>query len=746
MFSRKQILFCFFLILGSVSLSADFGGRDKITWATLIAQNPFVYGEYKMKLEKAQKILNDAKAQKFIKSVLKDPSSLVDMSALDEIFIVFGLLDGVERLESIKEDIKDDEGKLFIKKVLSDHSLLRDPDVKIVERKMSNRVSLARALKRIQDDIRDQETKILVSSWLENTKLLEDPDVIDQAKTIRRRVAFVKKLVKIQKKIRDQETKKLVESWLKNTKLLDDLSACEEAGKILNRVFLVEVLVSIENKATNDEQKLLIKKWLANTPLLDDPEVFESACQVCNQVMLAYKKNRLVSLKKAKDAGIIFYTIYRKMMFVRAIDRGEAAGWAQRVLNFVGLMSYMGAEAYERYLKAGESVFGGIGSFLQNPDVAGSFSYRVSKIASDDVSSFINQKFHDEFTSEKNVLTDKKTYEEIAEEQSKKLREEGFHGKELNFFDAFDSHLNRLLEKKVNHLLKTVKIPYIFRKILWKNGSMNFVRRMLLFKVFPTFVYYQGKVWFGGYKDKGDRIAFKKYIPFKEAVKSVGSSLQLKLSHSIVSFFNHKSGPGEKGLLDITKNLTFGLVGPNIIPFVFKLFSPYAFIALSKKIRPGFLTNADYEIKKTKKAQITYESIKYCSKAVSTFLLTKVLRKVRPGVVSWAGKKVRKFLRFLSRRGWIDKYLVDMLDYGQMGSNAAGMLAGMVGSSLYNIIWTTDNTITDYDQEEAYEEMVSTGDGFRFFDYILAAWIGNYIGREVATWSYDKLVKARAFE
>ena len=410
MFGHKKNLFCFFLVLGSVSLSADFGGREKITWATLIAQNPFVYADYKKKLEKAQKILNDEKAKKFIKLILKDPSPMVlDASVRDELDTVFGLLESVERLEEIKADIKDDGGKRFIKKVLSDHKLLRNPDVKITEKKMFNRVLLARRLKRIESYIRDQETKTLVSSWLENTKLLEDRDAIDKANTIIRRVRIVRRLIEIQKKIRDQETKKLVDSWLKNTKLLDDLIACEEANKIFNRVFLVEALASIENKATNDEQRRLIKKWLSNTTLLDDPGTYQSACQICSQVMLAYKKNRLVSLKKAKDAGIIFYTIYRKMMFVRAIDRGEAAGWVQRALNFVGLMSYMGAEAYERYLRAGGDVLGGVGSFLQNPDVAGSLSYRVSKIASDDVSSFINQKFHDEFTSAENVLIDKKT-------------------------------------------------------------------------------------------------------------------------------------------------------------------------------------------------------------------------------------------------------------------------------------------------------------------------------------------------
>jgi hypothetical protein len=751
-FTKSIVLFVALCGVGVAGISAV-----SDPWAKMPAV-PYQY--YKVRLDSAKKILSDDESLEFIQSVLEKPEMLVgDYALLGKLELLFARADTIQSLKAVQEDIIDDETKELVGRWLNDHSLLKDRTEFMRAKNIIKRIEVLRELDLIKNSVRDPETVKLIDEWIKNPTLLDDPARRNKARVIKRRIKMVKDLLKILDDIRDPESKKLVNSWLINTVLLDDRSNYSHALQIISRVDLVLQLVSLQSDVENPEDKKKVENWLANTVLLDDPVERDLADDVVMRAAERSRLNTLSKLKRNKTAAIIFYTIYRKMTFVRELDRGEGLGYAQSMVNALAMIGYFGTEMFQMFLEAGGEPFTMLASCVTRPNFLGGIVGTAGAIARDEASSYINReigkecrdKFKEKFPSgvKSTKQERKQLYEEAKTSISDRVRNEGCPGMDLDFFSAFDAYLDRLLERRVDRVLESVHIPSLIRSV-WKNKIIGFTRKMFLFKIAPPSIYWIGKRALQGKDVAGEYFGF---VPLKEGVKSIAYSLRGKLESEIVNFMNGKTNSDGKGLLDITKEHTFGIFGPPLVPFLLRLSVPYVVLSLTSKLKKDFLTKRDLGLEDPNwKRSVTHKSISYVSERVLIHFLVRIFKKIRPGIVSWSGDKLKELMYFLSRRGLISPSIPETFDQLSQQPHMAQPLHMFIATiffSLYNVyrssVSTSQKSVNDYDLIEAYAETMKTGDAFRIVDYILAAWIARWVGNEIADWGISKLDDAKVF-
>jgi hypothetical protein len=738
-------------------------------WDRLISSNPVFY-EFNIKLQMAKKVLSDQESLELIQSILENPEKLArdysiyiqsffenpegDFGIYTQMSSVFERSELIRSLDIVKDEITDDETKELVQKWLADHSLLKDPDARAKARSILKRERFLRRIEKIRDAIRDPATGTLVASWFETPSLLDSLEAQKQADKIIRRVGRVKELLKIVDKIRDIETKKLVDTWLSNTPLLDVPANYSHSMQILDRVKVVRLLIYLQPSIKNPDDKEKVEKWLNNTPLLDDPVEQDVAYDVISRAEEHVRLARLARLKKVRGAGILFYTIYRKLMFVRAIDRGEGMGYAQSVVNGLAALSYLGSGAYQMFLEAHGDFMTMALSGIMNKDLFSDLMSKGVEIRGDEVTSYIKEQIGDKAKARiveevrsgcKLTKEDCNRFvEEATDKVRKNVKEHGCPGMDLDFFDTFDKYLDRRLEKKIDGVLQSLQMPS-FVRATWRNRTLAFTRRMLLCKVFPTYLYWKGKVWLRGHDGK-----YVDYVPFKEAIKSVGYSLRGQLESIIIRFINGKTNEDGNGCLDIAKEYTFGIFGPSVVPFILRMSVPFVVFSIANKMKQGFLTKRDLGIEdRDWKKHLARSTIGYASGRVVTHFLLKIFAKIRPTIVGCVGDRLKKFLYFLSRRGFISPGIPEFFDQQSMFAQELKILIASAAFSLYNMYYsslsTSKKAVKDYDLQCAYEETMKNRDWSRLIDYILASSIGRFVGKEFSDWTMNKLEEAHVF-
>jgi len=537
----------------------------------------------------------------------------------------------------------------------------------------------------------------------------------------------------------DEESLELVNSVLNDPEMLGDDEIVVRLELIIGRLNLVRMLRSIVDVVVEKGDQDFVFSCLEDPSKLDEPAARKKARLLVKRVLRRQKIRRMSSFRRKKNIVTGTYAAYRKIMYLKALDSGYAAGWVQKLINGLAAAAYLGGEVYETYLASGSDTFQTMMNVSQDPDLMGKWGKKVISVPKDEISDYISEKID----KKSKYMKRRRAREDVATA----VHKFGAQGEEVDppvMFDSYlDREISRGIENALGSLLEKARIPDILKKGakgVWRNRITKFIRKMFFFRVLPTWLYWKCKMKWGYYKGKNKK--FVDYIPFKEAVKSIGGALKSSMEEFIISKLDVGEDGNGRGRFTRMKDYTCGLIGPNIVPLGLGIVTPYIMFNVTDKIKPGFLTKKDYGIsrKKTTQQVVAQKMIHYSVKSMLSYMLVKVLRFVRPLLFSGSGKKGKRFLEFLSRRNVISESWVD-------GSSAAILSQfgpqAVVGT--YNFFWGSSSKATDYDMEEAYEEMSRSGDVFRFFDYVIAAWLGQYAGRKISKSVMKKLREKEFF-
>ena len=634
-----------------------------------------------------------------------------------------------QALFSALEETPDQETKLFIQSILEDPGLLSNQEVNEKAWKIYRRVELYKALLCMSPKIRDKATKEQVKVWLGDQSCLDDVAVQRMVRVICHRIKLVELLEGVQGKITDQKTREKVSVWLSDTPRLDNPLVCQEAGQIVARVEVVSNLIEIYGKISDEKEKALVKLWLSDVTLLDDSHVRQQAEELIERVTSEQfsKLEKLVG--NVRNGSLLAYVLYRKFMFVKAIDTGISPGVFSWLFNWAMSVGYPLSEALSNaYFKGvfpderSLENWGRYASFMKGDDAADAIGSMVANEHKEFLKPTAKNKGKglDEARKKLLKLTKIKTQIEI--------KGHGFRGQELDFFPAFDAKYDHsLVEKPVDSLLEKIKVPGGVRDVLWRNKFIRFARRMALFKVFPTYLYWQGKVWLGN-EEKN----FTNYIPYKEAIKSIGLSFRFKLSNFLMKNLNVGTDERGLGILDRMHDRTLGIIGPNLLSKATELGAKGAIIHTCNKLKPGFLNKYDYFDEDTSMQElIVKKSCNHVGKTVLASGIRKVLGWVRPLLFDRISKKTRTFLRFLARKDWIDPVFASD-EVWEFASVAPYYLL----APLYFFFLSENSMVSTYDFRRASMEVAETGDQFVLLDYLLA----GFIGEKIASWGTSGLM------
>ena len=579
-------------------------------------------------------------------------------------------------------------------------------------------------LQQAKESLRDCKAKELVQSVLNDPKLLEDSNT-------KRKINDILRLVNLEIFSFDGSEKEFICSVLENPELLDKQDICKRIDSLWDE--FVEKLEE-EDKDFGEEK---------------EGKSFFSSLHVF------YDKH----LEKRGTSLLALYTIYRKIMFVRALDTGMPKGWFQRVVNWAATGVYTGGAVLDTiggmtklqsYMdeclrtgnrqgiiecgRASEAIQGNFvhdiktAYRIRDDDFAEKFNIKLAqKKRSKDRDLFLKKRFfskksREDFYSKKNA-DDKSGYEEhVYEPTCKTIREEGFAGSslDLDFYSNFDAYLNRVIERKIDGLLKTVKVPSILRTGLLKNCGSRFLREVLLFKVVPTYAYWKGKQVFGRYDKR-----FIDYVPLKEAIKSAGGLARDDIINFIVKKLNGTKAIGD-GRLQKTKDYSLGIIGPNLIKAFGDVVTPFLLISASEFVNDdSFLKTGDVGYQKDNYvAYVKREAAIYLGKSVVAYVALKLINKHKKGILGWLSKKIKRVMKFFVRRDWISQDTVENLQ--MLSGPLAKQMIPLLGMLFY------ERTLSRFDVAEMSFETYKTGDEFKFFDYLFANWLGSHAGNKFA--------------
>lgn len=656
-----------------------------------------------------------------------------------------------ETFNIVKDFLNDDESKKLLIAVLDDPSeYLTDEKVTKKVNNICNCVAALKSLSKIEKEIEGDIYKKHFEDWQKNHSILiNSPEAQSEAYKIIACVDRFKQLAAIQKDVIGDIYKKLVADWLSNHSLLiNNPVAQEEADKIIRRTSLTKMLRKANTFAKKDEHKKLIKQWLDNVSQLDDLEVVEQAKNVCLEVMEKYFEEKAEQVGTMRDVGITFFTIYRKMMLIKAIDTGKAAGWVQGMINGLSSALFVGANVYQRYLFNGKNLEKITVDFLGNPNILQNTILSASHMGRADEASMAIEKDYHILTEIARIANGDRDLSSLTKNNCKQLceaniRQNGCQGEELDFFEFFDVFLDEKIESKVDSMFKAIKFPEFFSKVFWKNGVVSFARRMLLFKVFPTYVYYMGKQYFGEYANRGDSVSFVRYVPFKESVKSIIREVRREVSWKLIGLLNGTKNKDGDGFLDISHKLTFGVLGPDFFAAACSFFIRQSAIAISTKFTDGFLTRRDFGYEQdTFGRRLTLQTAFQTSKLFSTTVLYKLLGIIRPYLMGETSKKVSKFCRFMCRRGTMPGFFPKEAEESYTAEGMMQGLAGLVssfGEFGYKLIYMNDTTVPDFGLHYAEKDAEKTGDSLKTLDFIIASWIGHAMGKSFGLFTYNKV-------
>ena len=591
--------------------------------------------------------------------------------------------------------------------------------------------------------------------------------------------------------INDEQDRKFLAEALQNPELLKDSQDQQKFDLLMERFNAIKLLNSIKDKVKEAQSHAKVSYWLSEQNLLDGEDIKEEIEKIVTQVEkdgIAFAKRVSDRSDTAQDSLTIFYTIYRKFRLLRALETVSAITNTQKRIDWIASWLYMGLGAMktfgrafyhyklmEKYKRAGDeqkaqicvqNMMNSSGPAMNSISYAGEMNeddyarYADKKIKSQDATVEAQVAFEvaekvpeiagerlaearlsvvegDEANAENLVelaVGDRDAAERRRDIAVRERDKDGarLRAKSLDFFDTFDTYLDRRLEQKLNGILVHIKIPKILRKVFLSNRASRFLREIMLFKMLPTSAYWYGKKWLSG-EQGGD---FSSSDLLRGAVKSAGHLAEKRTVSFIVDTLNGEGDEFGIGRLDKAKKYTLGIVGPNLVKLGGKLVTPQAMLALfnsevdGEDGREHFLEERDYHMNpdKTFEQRVAKKTSKYLASSAVSFLTLKLLSKCRGKVFGWFGRRLKSFSDLLVRRGWIDPETVQ-------GAEIAGMFVQQLGLPIlmYNYFWH-DKLLTRFDQMELQAEMARTGDQFVLLDYLFSAWVGKKAGRAFAGW------------
>lgn len=518
---------------------------------------------------------------------------------------------------------------------------------------------------------------------------------------------FLEELKHAEKVISDTESKCFLVSVLKNPELLKKDYFKKRAMLLYRRALLVMKLDSIlfSGSIKDKEIKKKIERWLDNQILLDDPQIRQEA-----KILIKYAEAGFFEIqqelspsdgnaeKVIKYVGLPLYALFRKFRFLKNLDNGTLVSAREWYFDFFVSMML---DSMPNLHQDGIHIRSGI------------------DVLHDDISLFVERKALREGVSIQQVGPD--------------IQLHGCQQKVLGFSYLFDSYVDHFVEKFLSDNCAGD---------LQKHEVSRFIRRVLLYKFLPTYLYWLAREWFEEPRDQTQanilrdqqiaekRRRFSTYVPFKEAVKSSGKSLEYKLSDLLTNHFNGNVDKDGKGDLERARDYTLGVVGPDLVSLGLKLAMPRAMIAATNKVGLGgqgaFLSADDYFSPGDRDwvQHMKKESISHTIRSIFFYCLPKVFRTYRPKVCNWAWTKMKKFLGFLERRGWISGWFMPEIDKS-VGFALFPLFLELISCRL-------NMRMTRFEFKETWKEIMKTDDMWRILDYYMAFWIGSWLGKKAA--------------
>ena len=627
------------------------------------------------------------------------------------------------------------------------------------------------------------EDKEFLQSILDDYDLLHNDDVLNKVEFLIDRIMVVVFFERSIAKgvVSGQEELDKIEGWLKNQKLLDDPTirkeAHEEIQQLLERIqkgdMLYLQLKWIEPEIEDPAKKEQIKYWLDNKMLVYDEDVqkeIEIFITQLSSEIFAPGEGVGKKFKTIRNICVLLYTAYRKFRFISNLATQSDVGWSGYFDHLVAL-SYIGSKEYEKSLKEGMARF--MNSSLDSaPAKAFSGRDKWRFIVREDVQDFIEKKgakflnrdiyelkkdsYFKESYDSLGWFQQNKALKELREHGIKKAKKDiylnGCQGDTLDFYCAFDKELDEMLERGVDSFFDPEDIS-LFRKLFWKNDFVRIIRRSVLLKILPLYLYW---LWYGRedpsfgpvYNPKDDW--FYNWMPFKEGIKSAEYFLRLKGSAVIARKLNGKKDKDGYGKMDRLREQTFGLLGPNLIRMGLNLTSPRLTIYLSNTIKDKcigeessgedrFLTERDY-FKPNEmewKRHVPKELMAYSVRNVAFYSLSKVFGKFRPKIVDWGMGKAKKFVDFLARRGWISSDWWEKMqkmneDFQDDFPVPLGVAVGSIAMLIVMLVRGFPRNMTTFDIEVAFLASSKSGDVYCLLDHLAAFWIGDRLGDYVS--------------
>jgi len=670
-----------------------------------------------------QEKVNDEATKNLIRYWLANQSKLYDPEVRDRIKAIKYRVKLLKELVSIKKHINDSQTIKLVERWFSEPHLLDELEGRKQAEKVIICINVYMNLLALEPKIRDQKTKEQVAVWLAKQTLLDDPVLQKMVWALQIRIKHIEVLESIKDSIQDEASKEKIADWLAHTPKLDNLVVQQQVWRLVGRVRLVENLVAIQGKIKDEDTKKQVALWLNDHTLLDDPEQCKKACEIIEQVSQEQIKRLGEFIKKAKDKSLFMYMLYRKFMFLKMLDGGEAPGWLYWFLNNTVSTGYILAEVASRFLSGDVPDIDNPKEFNNFGNALGS---TVNLLKGDDITGKIYNNIYDR------LKCGSGSWNVCEREERDRVKRYGFPKHELDFFSALDSRFDRsLIEKPVDNLLKNMNLSASARDILWKNRVVRFMRQMALFKVLPTYLYWQGKVLCGEYKNN-ENAKLSEYIPLKEVVKSIGLSFRYKMVSFLIEQLNRGVDECGDGFLDRLDNKTLGIIGPNLVSKCTEMGVKGAMISVANRFKEGFLKKCDYfSLGKSNQELLATAGCTHIGKSVCSRFLARLFGVIRPPLFNAFAGKTKKFLKFLGRKKWISN---------AWGSDDTWNLLGMVPFVMvpigYNFTLGDSPTISEHDYVRANKEVKRTGDPFCILDYLLAGWIAG----DIAAWGTGKIV------
>lgn len=300
-------------------------------------------------------------------------------------------------------------------------------------------------------------------SDIESSLIAESSDVVEPSQNIEMpdelNTVFAMMLEKLIPDLSDEAEIQFIQSIVEDHSLLGKSESADRAQEIFGRVETLKQLQSYEQLAKSDEDKEFIAEIMQDLSLLEKEDIQERFKGIVTKIKAENGggKNFIKSVDKNFDRlklGLIsFFTLYRKMMFVRDLDNGHMPGSYQTWINRFAMIAFIGGNIVQQLIK---------GIMENAQDELSNTGFGAQNITSNDLYDNMSRSHAESF---------EKKFKEFIEKKFPNDDDEKIKKKKKSFFNPFRFFDNEVLsdaEKEINKKKKQ------FFRYSWKSYPLWF--------------------------------------------------------------------------------------------------------------------------------------------------------------------------------------------------------------------------------------------------------------------------------